>query len=125
MVGRMVRVLGSSQASAFGTVKVHSVSHYPDCIWRSGVPSHYSANLYESLHIQLLKIGYRSSNRREAMEQVVLHHQKLCAQCALAGLDAIDEEVDDFPGLPGRETALVRVSTQIGSFLRFCYSYWF
>jgi hypothetical protein len=54
------------------------------------------------------------------MEQVVLHHQKLCAQRALAGLDAIDEEVDDFPGLPGRDTALVRVSTQIVSFLRFC-----
>ena len=110
MVDRIVRVLGDSQASEFGTVKVHAISHLTDCIWRSGVPKHYSANLYEHMHIQLLKIGYRASNRRDSIEWVIFHHRRLCALRALAGLDEIDELVDDSPVIPGRETALYKVN---------------
>ena len=111
-------MLGDSQASEFGTVKVHAISHLTDCIWRSGVPKHYSANLYERLHIQLLKIGYRASNRRDAIEWVIFHHRRLCALRALAGLDEIDELVDESPTIPGRETALLKVSVEVYRLLR-------
>ncbi|GAQ89262.1 hypothetical protein KFL_005040060 [Klebsormidium nitens] len=91
-VKAIIRTLGEGQASEFRIIKIHLVSHYRDCIWRSGVPIHYSTNLFESLDIQLLKIGYRASNRRNAMDQVLKHHRRLCQLRKAAGLPNADEE---------------------------------
>jgi hypothetical protein len=43
-----------------------------------------------------MKIGYRASNRRIAIEQVVNFHRRLCAVRKLAGMveDDGEEEVD-------------------------------
>lgn len=69
--------LGLRQASGFNTVKVHAVNHYSACIRRSGTPIEYSANIYEQLHIQLMKLAYRASNKRNSTEQIINHNRRL------------------------------------------------
>lgn len=80
--------LGDLQASGFKTVKVHAVSHYSECIRRSGSPIEYSANIYEQLHIQLMKLAYRASNKRDAIEQIVNHNRRL------ENVRRIDDDLD-------------------------------
>jgi 23S rRNA maturation-related 3'-5' exoribonuclease YhaM len=52
------------------TVKIHAMSHFNDCIRRSGLPWEYSTNMYEQMHTTLMKAGYRSSNKRQATPQI-------------------------------------------------------
>lgn len=65
------------QKSGFDLVKVHAMSHLKDCIKRCGLPSEYDTGIYEHLHIALMKIPYRHSNRRNFMGQMVRHNQRL------------------------------------------------
>ncbi len=48
----------SWQKSDFNFVEIHVMSHYVDSICRFGAPFEYSANLYEHLHITLMKATY-------------------------------------------------------------------
>jgi hypothetical protein len=50
--------LSSWQISEFNLVKVHAMTHYVDSIRQVGSPFEYSANMYEHLHIVLLKQAY-------------------------------------------------------------------
>ncbi len=51
--------------------------HYSTSIHRSGAPVEYSANMYEHLHIALMKIPYRASNKREYIEYIIKHYRRL------------------------------------------------
>ena len=53
--------------------------HYIDAIRRSGAPFEYSSNLYEHLHIALMKSAYRNSNRRNYSTYIVKHNKRLQA----------------------------------------------
>ena len=79
------------QKSGFNTVKIHVMSHFNDCIRRSGLPWEYSINMYEQMHTTLMKAGYRSSNKRQATPQIARHNQRLVAlqkmQDTMEGLD--------------------------------------
>lgn len=51
--------------------------HYASSIRRSGAPVEYSSNMYEHLHIALMKIPYRASNKREYIEYIIKHNRRL------------------------------------------------
>ncbi|CAI6012420.1 unnamed protein product [Closterium sp. NIES-65] len=57
--------------SDWNFIKMHLISHYIDSIRRSGLPEHYSAQLYEHLHIEYIKNPYRASNKRSVNSQIV------------------------------------------------------
>lgn len=73
------RSLRDEQTSSFNLVKVHAMLHFSDSIRRSGSPFEYSTNLYEHLHINLMKTAYRSSNRRDFTGQILRHNSRLQA----------------------------------------------
>ncbi|CAI5471576.1 unnamed protein product [Closterium sp. Yama58-4] len=65
------------QKSEFDITKVHSLAHVVEDIIRSGVPMHYSANMYEYLHQPLVKRAYRASNKRDPIPQIVKHDVRM------------------------------------------------
>jgi hypothetical protein len=75
----MIVVLGKYQKSNFDIVKVHAMTHLSDSIRRSGIPVEYSTNLYEHLHILLMKVPYRASNKKAFAKQMTHHNQRLLA----------------------------------------------
>jgi hypothetical protein len=65
------------QKSAFNTIKVHMMSHYDPCIRRSGLPWEYSTNMFEHMHVALMKKAYRRSNKKNASLQIIKHNRRL------------------------------------------------
>ena len=65
------------QKSGFNLVKVHAMIHYSSSIRRSGAPIEYTSNMYEHLHIALMKIPYRASNKRDYIDYIVKHNRRL------------------------------------------------
>jgi hypothetical protein len=53
--------------------------HYNPSIRRSGAPHEYSSNMYEQLHIALMKIAYRRSNKKDWQSYIVKHNRRLQA----------------------------------------------
>jgi hypothetical protein len=53
------------------------MNHYVDSIHRSNSPFEYSTNLYEHLHIMLMKAKYRGNNRSNFSKQIVKHNKRL------------------------------------------------
>jgi hypothetical protein len=116
MMAHFVRVLGHVQASNFNLVKAHATIHFPDNIWDYGAPDEYSTEPFESMHVQLLKIGYRGSNHRDAIPQVLNSYRRRRALRRRQGLDVDDDEEDDTAALPaGRESTLEKVRHEPGS----------
>ncbi|CAI6009689.1 unnamed protein product [Closterium sp. NIES-65] len=74
-------VFAGLQKSEFDITKVHSLAHVVEDIIRSGVPMHYSANMYEYLHQPLVKRAYRASNKRDPIPQIAMEsgHNTLAA----------------------------------------------
>lgn len=104
-------VLGRYQKSDFDIIKVHAMSHLSDSIRRSGGPSEYLTDLYEHLHIQLMKIPYRGSNKKDYAKQMTKYHLRLLA------IGRKSSTSDPFDAPLDRETALDKVSTFILSIL--------
>ena len=71
--------LSKWQKSDFHLVKVHAMSHFSDAIRRSGTPFEYNSNLYEHLHIALMKSAYRRSNKKDYINYIVKHNRRLQA----------------------------------------------
>jgi len=96
------------QKSGFNTVKIHAMSHFNDCIRRSGLHWEYSTNMYEQMHITLMKAGYRASNKRQATPQIARHNQRLSA------LRKLQDTMEGFDNMRPKEkyTALDQVSIQ-------------
>jgi hypothetical protein len=78
-VGTFKRVLSSWQKSQFKLVKIHAMLYYNLSIHRSSVPHEYSSNMYEQLHIALMKIAYRRSNKKGWQSYIVKHYRRLQA----------------------------------------------
>jgi len=60
----------------FNFPKFHSLLHYIDSIWTHGSLDGYNTELPEHKHIPLVKKGYKASNRREYVPQMVQYHQR-------------------------------------------------
>jgi len=72
-----IGALSRWQKSDFHLVKVHAMSHFSDAIQRSGLPFEYSSNLYEYLHIALMKATYKCNNQNEYINYIVKHNRRL------------------------------------------------
>jgi hypothetical protein len=59
------------QNSNFNLIKIHDIMHYEESIRRGGATSHYSASMFESMHIGLIKGPYRMTNKRHASGQIM------------------------------------------------------
>ena len=70
-------LLGTLQKSNFNLIKVHNMKHYASSIRRSGAPVEYSTNMYEHLHIAIVKTGYRISNRKNFLDHIVKYNRRL------------------------------------------------
>ncbi|CAI5460719.1 unnamed protein product, partial [Closterium sp. Yama58-4] len=80
------------QKSEFDITKVHSLAHVVEDIIRSGVPMHYSANVYEYLHQPLVKRAYRASNKRDPIPQIVKHDVRMHMLRVLQASEAPSED---------------------------------
>ena len=79
MVTAFVQEFSKWQKSEFQIVKSHAMSHYSQAIQRSGSPFEYSSNMYEHLHIALMKTAYRASNKKDYQSFIVKHNRRLQA----------------------------------------------
>jgi hypothetical protein len=53
------------------------MKHYAATIKRSGAPVEYSTNMYEHLHIAIVKTGYRISNKKNFLDHIVKYNRRL------------------------------------------------
>lgn len=97
------RSLKDHQKSSFNLVKIHAMRHFSDAIRRSGSPFEYNTNMYEHLHINLMKSAYRSSNRRDSTGQILKHNSRLQSYRRKVG------EVEAFESTSEKVTALDQV----------------
>ena len=101
----------------FNISKLHSMKHYVDAIRFLGTADGYNTEGSERLHIDLAKVGYRASNKREYIRQMTvwlrrqeaIHRFDLYLQWAipgygtapdkLSGHDSDDGGAEDIDGL--------------------------
>ncbi|THU87931.1 hypothetical protein K435DRAFT_680790 [Dendrothele bispora CBS 962.96] len=55
----------------FNIPKFHSLIHYVEAIKRFGATDNYNTELFERLHIDFTKLGWRASNKRDHFPQMV------------------------------------------------------
>ncbi|KAJ7433255.1 hypothetical protein B0H11DRAFT_2259609 [Mycena galericulata] len=55
----------------FNIPKFHSLLHYVECIEYFGTTDNYNTELFERLHIDFAKDGWRASNRRDEFPQMI------------------------------------------------------
>ncbi|QRV82791.1 hypothetical protein RhiJN_10806 [Ceratobasidium sp. AG-Ba] len=60
-----------------GIPKIHMMQHYVRLIKKLGTPDGYNTETSERLHIDFAKMGYRASNRVNAIKQMVLYIQRI------------------------------------------------
>jgi hypothetical protein len=97
--------LGNWQKSEFKIVKIHAMDHFSPSIKRAGLPWEYSSNMFEHMHIALMKRAYRSSNRRKANKQMVTYNRRLEAlRVAENDVESVMEKQD-----VNKKTALHKV----------------
>jgi len=53
------------------------MKHYSSSIRHSGAPIEYSSNMYENLHIALVKTAYRASNKKQFLDYIVKYNRRL------------------------------------------------
>ncbi|CAI5996476.1 unnamed protein product [Closterium sp. NIES-64] len=98
----------SEHASA---MMVHLLTHVPEFVRRAGLPSQYSAAVYENAHIRTCKLPYRTSNRRQPLQAIAVHNVRAAALAQLT------------TALPARrrnQTALTReINKAVGGLLMY------
>ncbi|CAI7748379.1 unnamed protein product, partial [Closterium sp. NIES-53] len=91
------------QASKFYIPKIHAMLHVSDDIRRRDVPIHYYTDVYEHVHVAVIKRPYRASNKRNAEAMIT----RRCLTSELVEMmSATDETADD----QARSVALQQVS---------------
>ncbi|QRW08902.1 plasma membrane ATPase 4 [Ceratobasidium sp. AG-Ba] len=60
-----------------GIPKIHMIQHYVKLIQMLGTPDGYNTEMSERLHIDFAKMGYRASNRVNAIKQMALYIQRV------------------------------------------------
>jgi hypothetical protein len=73
------KTLKHEQKSSFNLIKIHDMLHFSPSLRRSGSPFEYSTNMYEHLHINLMKKSYRASNRRDFTGHILKRNSLLQA----------------------------------------------
>ncbi|KAG5633718.1 hypothetical protein H0H81_005760 [Sphagnurus paluster] len=68
----------------FNISKVHNIKHYLDSIRELGSAAGYNSEATERLHIDLVKVGYRASNKKAYIKQMTIW---LCRQEAVERFD--------------------------------------
>ena len=68
---------GIWQKSNFNLIKVHNMKHYASSIRQSSALVEYSTNMYEHLHIAIVKTGYRISNRKNFLDHIMKYNRRL------------------------------------------------
>ncbi|KAG8920360.1 hypothetical protein FRC01_000803 [Tulasnella sp. 417] len=105
----------------FNIGKIHSLAHYAPSIIDYGALDGYNSEISERLHIDFAKLGYRASNRKAYLDQMVTwleRHEKS------EGCEAEEQEVDEVvseevlnrsePPVPnGHQTATLNQETAI------------
>jgi hypothetical protein len=91
------------QKSRFNLVKVHNMKHYAGAIRRSGAPVEYNSNMFEHLHIAMVKMGYRASNKKNFLDHIVKYNRRLEA------LRTSASEIDGCYRPIGKNTTLEKV----------------
>jgi len=69
--------LGTWQKSNFNLIKVHNIKHYASSIRSFGALVEYNTDMYEHLHIAILKTSYRISNRKFLFDHIVKYNRGL------------------------------------------------
>ena len=65
------------QNSRFNLVKVHNMKHYAGAICWSKALVEYNSNMFEHLHIAMVKTGYQTSNKKNFLDHIVKYNQRL------------------------------------------------
>ena len=94
------------QKSHFNLVKVHNMKYYASSIWQFGAPIEYSSNMYEHLHIAMIKMGYQMSNKRN-----FLHHIVKCNR-RIESLRSNESEIDGYSCFFGENATLEKVCSK-------------
>lgn len=74
---REVFVLTGVRPNGFSLPRQHSIFHYPDHIRDFGAPNGVCTSITESKHIEAVKRPWRSSNKHEPLNQMLLTNQRL------------------------------------------------
>ncbi|CAI5465902.1 unnamed protein product [Closterium sp. Yama58-4] len=91
------------QASNFNVPKIHAMLHVTDDIRQRGVPIHYCTDVYEHVHVALMKRPYRASNKRNAEASIT-------RRCLVSELVEWMSAKDEVPDAQERSAALQQVS---------------
>ncbi|KAG9093603.1 hypothetical protein FS749_014117 [Ceratobasidium sp. UAMH 11750] len=67
----------TTEKAFHGIPKIHMVSHYVQLIRELGTPDGYNTETFERLHIDFAKMGYRASNKVNAVKQMATYIQRL------------------------------------------------
>jgi hypothetical protein len=88
----------------FNFPKMHSPAHYPSAIRRLGSLNGYNTEAFERLHIDMAKVAYRASNRKDYIAQMSQWIQRRedcsrfrCYQDWITKLEEGEEDNDDLP----------------------------
>ncbi|CAI5459374.1 unnamed protein product [Closterium sp. Yama58-4] len=93
------------QASNFNVPKIHAMLHVSEDIRRRGVPIHYCTDVYEHVHVVVMKRPYRASNKRNAEEAIT---RRCLISELVEWMSARDEAIETgIPTVTGTSTKFV------------------
>ncbi|KAF9455750.1 hypothetical protein BDZ94DRAFT_1286036 [Collybia nuda] len=87
----------------FNIPKFHSLIHYIQSIHYFGATDNYNSELFERLHIDFAKLGWRASNKRDEFPQMITwlsRHEKISAFNQYLNIPMLDTESDQSPQSP-------------------------
>ncbi|QRV73383.1 plasma membrane ATPase 4 [Ceratobasidium sp. AG-Ba] len=121
-----------------GIPKIHMIQHYIKLIQMLGTPDRYNTETSERLHIDFAKMGYRASNKVNAIKQMAMYIQRIEALAmhdehleeagSRSGVEVIDdgglgsdgdsewdewEDVEDVDDLEEQSDAEVRLQLEV------------
>jgi hypothetical protein len=76
----------------FDIPKFHSLLHYLQCVRDFGTTDNYNTEMFERLHIDFAKKGWRASNKKDAVPQMVKWLQRQEKVAALERLFELSQE---------------------------------
>lgn len=98
--------------------KVHSLLHYVQCIRQFGCTDNYNTEMFERLHIDMAKKGWRASNHKDELPQMInwlCRQEKVALYEVLKRQDPKDSpEADSEDELESEELADEIIKTHVG-----------
>lgn len=100
----------------FNIPKFHSLLHYIEAIRNFGTTDNYNTEMFERLHIEFAKHGWRASNQRDEFPQMIrwLSRQEKIAAFEVHQKNKVSPQLKDTPGtLPPVTTSKKKPPTSI------------